>query len=82
MPTLKILVGGFVLLGVIVGLARGSGWSHDKAASWFVTLWGIGCAVNSAVGLRAGYSFATEFAVFALTFGLPAAVAWWGFTHR
>jgi len=83
MHTVKILLSGLVLFGVIWGLTRildtrGIAW----AGPVFFTLWGIVCMVNSVSGMRAGYPFIVELVIFGLTFGLPAAVAWFAFGRR
>jgi len=83
MHTIKILLSGLVLLGIIWGLTRildtrGIAW----AGPVFSILWAIVCMVNSAIGMRAGYSFITELAAFGITFSPVAAVAWLVLANR
>jgi hypothetical protein len=80
MRTLGFIIGGFVLLGICLGVARamGSGVADAtrSAALVFVALWFVVAAGNMAVGvLKAGYSAGEEFPIFLLIFVLPAAVA-------
>lgn len=77
MRTLTLLTAGFLLLGVLLGLARLlGGRARGRAASFFIPLWAIVCAANAAMGIRAGYPVALELAVFALTLGPPVGLAW------
>ena len=79
MHTLLTLAVGFVLLGLALGLVRVLGpqspRTRVRAMALFVLLWGMLCAINVAKGLTAGFTVETEALAFAITFGLPTAVA-------
>lgn len=80
MRTLLILVGGFVLWGACLGIARltaaGSQSALTTATLAFVGLWFALAALNLWVGVtRAGYAFTEELPIFLLIFLVPAAVA-------
>ena len=75
-----IILGGFVLWGVCLGIARllgnFSARSTTIATTAFVAIWFVAAAVNMWVGVaRAGYSFGEELPIFLLIFLLPAVVA-------
>lgn len=80
MRTLIIIVGGFILWGASLGIARLLG---DKSAlsTWtptivFAIIWFALAAANMWVGVaQAGYSFMEELPIFLLIFVLPVAVA-------
>lgn len=79
MRTLILLTTGLVLLMlVLVWLRRLNCAPRDYRSTLaaFVAFWAVVCAAHTATGLRLGYSLAVETLVFALTFGLPAALAW------
>jgi hypothetical protein len=79
--TLKVIVGGLLLLGLFVLAARfvhaGNPTAGMMAAArWFVPVWLIGAAINMWVGVtKAGYSVAEEAPIFLVVFAVPAAVA-------
>lgn len=85
MHTLKVIAAGFALLAVCLAVGRGLGGPGTAgmvtAAKVFLPLWFIAAAVNLWIGVtRAGYSVADEAPIFAVVFGVPAAVAgllWW-----
>ena len=75
-----ITVGGLILLGVSISLARylgGAGYTRI-AIALFIPLWLIVAAVNMWFGVyRAGYSFTEEWPIFAVIFFVPALTAAW-----
>jgi hypothetical protein len=80
MRTLIIIVGGFALLAICLGIGKwvgGAGQAAMAAATIvFVILWFVAAAANMWVGVyRAGYSFREELPIFLLIYLLPAAVA-------
>lgn len=80
MRTLIIIVIGFVIWGVCLGLAKllsnASAASVSLATTVFVVAWFLIAAVNLWMGVaRAGYSFSDELPIFLLIFLLPAAAA-------
>ena len=83
MHTIKILLLGFVLLGlfVLAGRAFGNG---PKAALYFLPVWLAGAGINLWFGVsKAGYSLREEAPIFLLIFAIPSAVAlllWWKFS--
>ena len=88
MHTLKVIFGGFLLLGVCLLLGR---WIGDAAAAvvattikYFIVLWLAATLVNMWVGVsKAGYSIKDEAPVALLVFAVPAIVAiviWWRFS--
>ena len=88
MRTALIILGGFILLGVFVLVARlAGGDAADKATviatQVFIPVW-LGLAgINMWVGVSKGYSVALELPINLLIFALPAAAAafvWWKFS--
>jgi hypothetical protein len=88
MRTALIILGGFVLLGIFVLVARlAGGDAADKAmviaTQVFLPVWLALAGVNMWVGVaKAGYSVGEELPIFLLIFALPAAGAafvWWKF---
>ena len=88
MHTLKVIFGGFLLLGVCLLLGR---WIVGAAATvvattikYFLVLWLAATLVNMWVGVsKAGYSIKDEAPVALLVFAVPAIVAiviWWRFS--
>ena len=88
MHTLKVIFGGFLLLGVCLLLGR---WIEGAAATvvattikYFIVLWLAATLVNMSVGVsKAGYSIKDEAPVALLVFAVPAIVAiviWWRFS--
>jgi hypothetical protein len=80
MRTLIIIVIGFVILGVCLGLAKllsgASAASITVATTVFVVVWFLIAAINLWMGVaRAGYSFSDELPIFLLIFLLPAVTA-------
>lgn len=80
MRTLLIILGGVVLWGASLGVARFLGGS-TALSTWtatiaFAVLWFVLAAANMWVGVsQAGYSFWEELPIFLLIFLLPVAVA-------
>ena len=89
MHTIKVIAGGFLLLGVFLLFGRwiGGGGSAAvaRAASYFIPVWLIAAGVNLWLGVaRAGYSVAEEAPIFLVVFAVPAAAAglvWWRFSR-
>lgn len=86
MHTVKMLSAGFALLGLLLLVSPRLKASGARpivfATKIFVPLWFAAALVNLWIGInRAGYSAAQEWPIFALVFGVPAAVAlllrWW-----
>ena len=80
MRTLLIILGGFLLWGICLGMAKlvssFSASSTTIATNTFIGIWFIAAAVNMWIGVsQAGYSFKEELPIFLLIFLLPAAVA-------
>jgi len=77
MRTAVIIVAGFVLWGICLGIARFTGLMSATAATYlFIFLWLVVAAVNMFFGVtRAGYSVKEELPIFLLIFLLPAVVA-------
>lgn len=76
MRTLIIILGGFVVWGVCLGIARAFGLSSKAATVVFVAIWFVVAAVNMWLGVsRAGYSVGEELPIFLVIFLLPAAIA-------
>jgi hypothetical protein len=88
MRTALIILGGFVLLGVFVLVARlAGGNAADKAmviaTQVFIPVWLALAGVNMWVGISKGFSVSLELPILLLIFALPAAAAafiWWKFT--
>jgi hypothetical protein len=88
MHTIKVLVLGFVLLGLFLLLGRflvGPA-AISNAARYFVPVWFVAAAINLWFGVaRAGYSFRDEAPIFLVVFAIPATVAlllWWRLSTR
>ena len=85
MHTLKVILGGLLLLGVCLLLGRGIGGAAATAVATtikrFLVLWLVATLVNMWVGIsKAGYSVKDEAPVALLVFAVPAIVAiviWW-----
>ncbi len=80
MRTVIILVGGFVLWAVYLGIAKlvsgASASSRRVATAAFIGTWFVLAAANMWVGVsKAGYSFQEELPIFLLIFLPPVAVA-------
>ena len=80
MRTVIIILGGFVLWGVCLGvvklLAKTDTSSMTVATVAFIAVWFLAAASNMWIGVsQAGYSFQEELPIFLLIFPLPAAVA-------
>jgi hypothetical protein len=79
--TLKVILGGLLLLGVLVVAARvlhaaNPAAGMAAAARWFIPIWLVGAGINMWVGVaKAGYSVAEEAPIFLVVFAVPAAVA-------
>jgi len=85
MHTLKVMFGGFLLLGVCLLLGRWIGGAAAKAVATtikcFLLFWLVATLVNMWVGVsEASYSIKGEAPVALLVFAVPAIVAiviWW-----
>ena len=85
MRTMIIILGGLLLLGLALLIARWTGGAGTgtmvTAAKAFLPIWLVVTLVNMWLGVaRAGYSVAEELPIFLLVFAVPAAVAgfvWW-----
>jgi hypothetical protein len=78
--TALIILGGFVLWGICLGVARiaggSSGSASSAATSIFVVLWFGAAAFNMWMGVtKAGYAFREELPIFLLIFLVPSVVA-------
>lgn len=79
MHLIMVTAGGFVLLGLFLLLGRF--WDPDRgilgvAAKAFIPVWLALTLVNVWIGVQhAGYTVLQELPVFAISFGVPAAVA-------
>jgi hypothetical protein len=89
MRTALIILGGFVLLGVFMLVARLAGGDvADRAmviaAQVFIPVWLALAGINMWVGIsKAGYSLGEELPIFLLISALPVAAAafvWWKFS--
>ena len=79
MHTVMITVVGLVLLALFLGVGhlRSAGAGRSQAASAFIPVWFVLASVNVTIGVvYAGYSLLQEAPVFAVTFAIPAAAAW------
>ena len=84
MHTLRIILGGFLLLGVCLLLGRWIGGAAavvGVAIKCFLVLWLIATLINMCVGVsKAGYSIKDEAPVALLVFAVPAIISiliWW-----
>jgi len=85
MHTIKIIAGGFLLLGVFLLVGRWVGGATSSAlataAACFIPVWLIAAGFNLWVGVaRAGYPLADEIPFFLVVFAVPAGAAallWW-----
>ena len=80
MRTLVIILAGFVLWALCLGVAKGVSGSTrasiTAATAIFVALWFIASAVNLWIGVaQAGYSFLEELPIFLVIFLLPVCTA-------
>ena len=80
MRTASIILSGIVIWAVSILLARRfgkpGGTAVEDTTLAFSTIWLLASATNMWIGItQAGHSLREELPVFALTFGLPAAVA-------
>ncbi len=79
--TLKVIAGGFVLLGVCLLIGRWLGGPTPAigmigAVKVFIALWLVAAGINMWVGVsKTGYSVAEEAPIFVVVFAVPAAVA-------
>jgi hypothetical protein len=88
MRSVIIIVGGLMLLGFFILVARWMGGSTTQsavtAAKLFLPIWLAVALINMWIGVsRAGYSVAEEFPIFLAIFGLPGIAAiliWWKFS--
>ncbi len=72
-----ILTGGFLLIGILYGMAWWRGIAIGTAFRAFAVLWAILSVVNLWVGVaHAGYSLAEELPILIPIFGVPTAAAW------
>ena len=84
MHTLRIILGGFLLLGLCLLLGRWVGGAAavvSLALKCFLVLWLIATLINMWVGVsKAGYSIKDEAQVALLVFAVPAITSiliWW-----
>ena len=80
MHMLMITLAGLALLALFVGVGhmRSGPAGRAKAARLFVPVWFVLALVNVTIGVvSAGYTVLQEAPVFVVTFGVPAALAWW-----
>ena len=80
MHTIMILSAGLALLALFVGVGhlRAGAAGRATGARWFVPVWFALALANVTVGVvSAGYTVMQEAPVFLVTFGVPAAIAWW-----
>jgi hypothetical protein len=80
MRTVIIILGGFVLWAICLGIAKlfGNFTSSSTTAATvvFAVLWFAAAALNMWIGVsQAGYSFQEELPIFLLIFLLPVTVA-------
>jgi hypothetical protein len=76
MRTVLIILGGFALWGIVLGLARGFSLSSTAATILFGVLWLVIAGVNMWAGVaRAGYSVQEELPIFGVIFLTPVIVA-------
>ncbi len=80
MRTAILILGGMLIWAVSVVLARRygkpGGTAVEDATLAFITFWLLAAMTNMWVGVtQAGYSFREELPVFAMIFGVPAAIA-------
>jgi hypothetical protein len=80
MHTIKIVLGGLLLLVVCLLLGRWMGGSTPAATAaavrWFLVLWGVLTLANLWVGVsKAGYSLKDEIPVALVVFVIPAVAA-------
>jgi hypothetical protein len=80
MRTALIILGGFVLGGVCLGIARvsagASASSMNLTSAIFVVVWLAVAGVNMWMGVtKAGYSFREELPIFLVIFLVPTIVA-------
>ena len=88
MRTVVIIVGGLLLLGLFVFVARwlsgATAGSTVVAAKVFLPVWLALALINMWIGVaRAGYSISEELPIFLAIFALPglaAAFLWWKFS--
>ena len=80
MRTALIILAGFVLWGVCLGVAKiaagGRASSMNVATGIFAALWFVGAGLNMWIGVtKAGYSFREELPIFLVIFLVPTIVA-------
>jgi hypothetical protein len=80
MRTALIILGGFVLWGVCLGIAKvaaaASASSMSLATGIFAAVWFVAAGVNMWMGVtKAGYSFQEELPIFLVIFLVPTIVA-------
>jgi hypothetical protein len=79
--TIKVIFGGFLLLGLCLLIGRWIGGATPAAglataAKAFIVLWLIAAGMNMWLGVaKAGYSVAEEAPIFLVVFAVPVAVA-------
>jgi len=80
MRTALIILAGFVLWGVCLGIAKVSAGARESsmnlATGIFAVLWLVGAGLNMWIGVtKAGYSFREELPIFLVIFLVPTIVA-------
>jgi len=85
MHTIKVIAGGFLLLGAFLLFGRwmggGASPAMASAARYFIPIWLVAAMINLWVGVaRGGYPLTDEVPFFLVVFAVPAAAAgfvWW-----
>jgi hypothetical protein len=80
MHMLLITAAGLILLGLFLGIGHltGKAVGQVSAARTFLPVWFLLALLNVTIGVVwAGYTVTQEAPVFVITFGIPAALAWW-----
>jgi hypothetical protein len=86
MHTIFVIIAGWALLGLCLGVAHMLGGAAGvvHGISVFLALWLVASGINMYVGLRGGRSAAEEIPFLLLVFAIPAATAfvvWWNAAH-
>ena len=76
MHTISVVVGGLVLLGFMLAIAKVAGASRATTVTVFLAVWLAAALVNMWIGVtRAGYTVGQELPILLVVFGVPAAAA-------
>ncbi len=76
MRTIISLIFGSLLAAGFVYVAKALGRSTLAGIIAFLSVWLVPCVVDTAKGVRAGYSIAEEIMIHLLLFAVPAGVAY------